>query len=82
MNRLELTGAEVDEQERYKKIAMDPERRLDGGCPVPRIGARWIWMRASNRKAEFLILVLFLPGFGKLAGGLDRHPGRLGLLPG
>ena len=44
LNRLELTGAEVDEQERYKKIAMDPgpDRRLDGGClrGVPRIGAR------------------------------------------
>ena len=41
LNRLELTAAEVDEQERYKKIAMDP-RRLDGGClrGVPRIGAR------------------------------------------
>ena len=26
LNRLELTGAEVDEQERYKKIAMDPDR--------------------------------------------------------
>ena len=29
LNRLELTGAEVDEQERYKKIAMDPDR-IDG----------------------------------------------------
>ncbi len=29
LNRLELTGAEVDEQERYKKIAMDPNR-IDG----------------------------------------------------
>ena len=29
LNRLELTGAEVDEQERYKKIAMDPAR-IDG----------------------------------------------------
>ena len=43
LNRLE-TGAEVDEQERYKKIAMDPDR-IDGwmvGClrGVPRIGAR------------------------------------------
>ena len=29
LNRLELTAAEVDEQERYKKIAMDPNR-IDG----------------------------------------------------
>ena len=29
LNRLELTGAEVDERERYKKIAMDPDR-IDG----------------------------------------------------
>ena len=29
LNRLELTEAEVDEQERYKKIAMDPDR-IDG----------------------------------------------------
>ena len=29
LNRLELTAAEVDEQERYKKIAMDPDR-IDG----------------------------------------------------
>lgn len=29
LNRLELTGAEVDEKERYKKIAMDPEQ-VDG----------------------------------------------------
>ena len=29
LNRLELTGAEVDQQERYKKIAMDPDQ-IDG----------------------------------------------------
>ena len=43
LNRLELTAAEVDEQERYKKIAMDPNR-IDGWMVelrgVPRIGAQ------------------------------------------
>ena len=38
----QLTGAEVDEQERYKKIAGPGPDRLDGGClrGGPRLGAR------------------------------------------
>ena len=133
LNRLELTGAEVDEQERYKKIAMDPDR-IDGwmgGClrGVPRIGARGDragsgcdrrpdpWPAGRPVLSRLLPPLLLSPavhllggasavrpvavfqyrwgrGIGggtgtdrrpdsaELAGGLDRHPGRLGLLPG
>ena len=56
LNRLELTGAEVDEQERYKKIAMDPDR-IDGWMVDAFVEATtrrprrwwWTWMRPTTR---------------------------------
>ena len=56
LNRLELTGAEVDEQERYKKIAMDPDR-IDGWMVDAFVESHesapeemvLIWMRPTTR---------------------------------
>ena len=124
LNRLELTGAEVDEQERYKKIAMDPDR--DGWTFVEShesapeemvLDLDATGSMASRKAASFTVTtattvisrctssrgsICCAPGCGvpismgprdrwrnwngsdsaELAGGLDRHPGRLGLLPG
>ena len=132
LNRLELTAAEVDEQERYKKIAMDRTGSTAGWwmpswSPTNRRPRRscWIWMRATTRSmasrkaGSFTVttattvisrctssrgasavrpVAVFQyrwgrgigggtgtdrrPDLAELAGGLDRHPGRLGLLPG
>ena len=133
LNRLELTGAEVDEQERYKKIAMDPDR-IDGwmvdafvesheSAPEEMVLDLDVDRRPDPWPAGRPVLSRLLPplllspavhllggasavrpvavfqyrwgrGIGggtgtdrrpdsaELAGGLDRHPGRLGLLPG
>ena len=131
LNRLELTGGEVDEQERYKKIAMDPDR-IDGwmvdafveshesapeeivlGCdrrPDPWPAGRPVLSRllppvllspavhllggASAVRPVAVFQYRWGRGIGggtgtdrrpdsaELARGLDRHPGRLGLLPG
>ncbi len=56
LNRLELTGEQVDGKERYKKIAMDPDKidrwMVDCICGGSRIGARgdwfWTWMRTDD----------------------------------
>ena len=133
LNRLELTGAEVDEQERYKKIAMDPDR-IDGwmvdafveshesapeeivldldATDDPIHGQQeGRFFHGYYRHYCYLPLYIFSgehllcarlrcsnidgaagigggtgtdrrPDSAELAGGLDRHPGRLGLLPG
>ena len=133
LNRLELTGAEVDEQERYKKIAMDPDR-IDGwmvdafveshesapeemvldldatddpihgqqGRPVlsrllpPLLLSPAVHLLGGASAVRPVAVFQYRWGRGigggtgtdrrpdsaELAGGLDRHPGRLGLLPG
>ena len=133
LNRLELTGAEVDEQERYKKIAMDPDR-IDGWMVDAFVEAHdsapeeivldldatddpihgqqeGRFFHGYYRHYCYLPLYIFSgehsavrpvavfqyrwgrgigggtgtdrrPDSAELAGGLDRHPGRLGLLPG
>ena len=130
LNRLELTGAEVDEQERYKKIAMDPDR-IDGwmvdafveshesapeeivldldATDDPIHGQQeGRFFHGYYRHYCYLPLYIFSgehllcarlrcsnidgaagsaargtgtdrrPDSAELAGGLDRHPGRLG----
>ena len=133
LNRLELTEAEVDEQERYKKIAMDPDR-IDGwmvdafvqahdsapeemvagpGCdrrpdswpagrpllsrllrPLLLSPALHLLGQASVMRPVAAFQYRWGGGIGagtgtdrrpdsaELAGGVDHHPGRLGLLPG
>ena len=129
LNRLELTGAEVDEQERYKKIAMDPDR-IDGwmvdafveshesapeeivldldATDDPIHGqqegtvttATTVISRCTSSRGASAVRPVAVfqyrwgrgigggtgtdrrPDSAELAGGLDRHPGRLGLLPG
>ncbi len=131
LHRLELTGTQVDGQERYKKIAMDPDKidrwmvdaflAAHGSAPKeivldldatddPIHGHQEVQIRLLRQLLLSAALHLFgrasamrpvtvlqcrrcerrrrgiephhRPNPSELAGGVDYHPGRLGLLPG